>query len=1008
MKNIMRTKFLFVLLINAISIITAIPLMAADDFYINNMKSPQVSDMFRYGNVETSLFTGKLNLSIPIYQLKDPDFNLNIALRYNSEGFKPRKHSGYVGYNWFLEAGGCITREVRNIPDEYQRNYQLYGLMGMLPFTSYKVDKDSIFKLTDDIVRECGRYSFNLDTDCDYDVDYLPDIFNFNFCGYHGKFMINNQGEVVIIDGDYVSVDLSEFKDLPLPDISNASSFPTPNISSRIIIKTIDGYTYIFGGDRSSIEYTLAASNTKNIPEQYPTPISTWHLKKIIAPNQRNISFYYKDFETNNPQESDPLWIFNEYYDYFKKTDLYKVAIFDKTNIPVDSDKMSQNITKGCIIDSIVVSGQNDLHISFHNSIDSHELYNHTYYFLCNNNYMLDSICVRTDEHTLTTARLTSLYKSFIHNGTNNYGYSWRFLSSVDIDGIGKYLLEYNHPTSYPNLHSLGVIDLNIIDFYGYCRSNVFSGTLKKITYPTGGYQIFTFEKNYCGIERRYSTYGAADVQMSSITMTNKPISGIRIASINTYENDELIERKTYTYNQKGTNESSGIYYNQAQIYFASDSTQNFLTNSNGCYSMLDSHIGYSYVEEKTKYMVTGEENKAGYTFSTGRSSFNSSTDLTINRIPKERAVLLPWDNVHIILSGMLNYDSKLDGNGKLLLIEYYKNNLLTQSTQFEYNGIDNLTTELMPQVPTSLGCTDTVVVFSHYFASIARKLFVYPNVLTQKIVKDYGLDGQFLISSTNYTYDSKFRIKKETTTNSDGMTYFTKYTYPDEFNISYISSLGPNPSPYVLLKKHNQISEPIETISGYMEGYQEKVISGRINLFKVNRSIAPNNRQSVLPGGSVIVDSYPTIIPDSMILQTNLYPVLYKNLDLHITNSINDYQPISVVNDSLRYDSRYCPTCTYEFDSMLRLTSITPVNNVTTSYTWDGIYPISKTTGSQTSTYTYIPYVGMNSMTDARGVTTYYEYDAYGRLIEIYQLNNGRKEILNKYIYHIKSEPQL
>ena len=120
----MRTKFLFVLLINAISIITAIPLMAADDFYINNMKSPQVSDMFRYGNVETSLFTGKLNLSIPIYQLKDPDFNLNIALRYNSEGFKPRKHSGYVGYNWFLEAGGCITREVRNIPDEYQRNYQ--------------------------------------------------------------------------------------------------------------------------------------------------------------------------------------------------------------------------------------------------------------------------------------------------------------------------------------------------------------------------------------------------------------------------------------------------------------------------------------------------------------------------------------------------------------------------------------------------------------------------------------------------------------------------------------------------------------------------------------------------------------------------------------------------------------------------------------------------------------------------------------------------------------------
>jgi YD repeat-containing protein len=142
------------------------------------------------------------------------------------------------------------------------------------------------------------------------------------------------------------------------------------------------------------------------------------------------------------------------------------------------------------------------------------------------------------------------------------------------------------------------------------------------------------------------------------------------------------------------------------------------------------------------------------------------------------------------------------------------------------------------------------------------------------------------------------------------------------------------------------------------------------------------------------------------MILQTNLYPVLYKNLDLHITNSINDYQPISVVNDSLRYDSRYCPTCTYEFDSMLRLTSITPVNNVTTSYTWDGIYPVSKTVGNQTSTFSYIPYVGMSSMTDARGVTTYYAYDTYGRLIEVYRQHNTHgKEILNHYIYHIKTE---
>lgn len=1006
----MRTKILLVLLINAISIIASMPLMAADDFYLNNMKSPQVSDMFRYGNVETSLFTGKLNLSIPIYQLEDPDFNLNIALRYNSEGFKPRKHSGYVGYNWFLEAGGCITREVRNIPDEYQRNYQLYGLMGMLPFTSYKVDKDSIFKLTDDIVRECGTYSFNLDTDCDYDVDYLPDIFNFNFCGYHGKFMINNQGEVVIIDGDYVSVDLSEFKDLPV--IPNASAFPTPNVSSRIKIITTDGYTYIFGGDRSSIEYTLAASDTKNISKQFPTPITTWHLKKIIAPNKRTISFYYKDFETNNPQKSDPLWMFNEYYNYFKETDVFRIEWIRPSDFDTDIDieeeinKMAQNISKECIIDSIVVSGQNNLHIAFHNSIDSHKLYNHTYYLLCNNNYMLDSICVRTDEHTLTTARLTSLYKSFIHNGTNNFGYSWRFLSSVDIDGIGKYLLEYNHPTSYPNLHSLGVVDLNIIDFYGYCKSNVFSGTLKKITYPTGGHQIFTFEKNDCGIERWHHTHDTMNVEMISKIRSNKLIPGIRIASIDTYEDNELIERKTYTYKQKGTNKSSGIYYNQAQIYYANDSTRSILTDGNTCYSFLGSHIGYSYVEEKTKNMATGEENKVGHTFSTGISSFNSLTDNTINRIPKERARLVPLVNIQYLLSGMLNYNNELDGIGKLLLIEYYKNNVPTQTIQFEYNGIDNLTTELIPQVPTTLGCTDTVVVFSHYFAPIARKLFVYPNVLTQKIVKDYGLDGQFLISSTNYTYDSKFRIKKETTTNSDGTKHFIKHTYIDDLQTPqwYDGTFAPNP--YAVLLETHQISKPIETIFGYVDNGQEYTTGGEVNLYgMVLHADFPKNDSSQELQQRLLLDTL-EMVPDSLRIDiTGSHLSLYKTLSLSLSKGIVDYQPIFSNGDTISYDSRYRLACLYRFDDMNRLVRIAPYGKLQTTYTWDGIYPISKTTGNQTSTFTYIPYVGMSSMTDARGVTIYYEYDTYGRLIEVYRLNNGKKEILNKYIHHIKTE---
>ena len=93
--------------------------LADGDVYgYNTMISAHVTDMFRYGEFGTSLFTGRMQQTIPIYTLDDPDFKMNIALHYNAEGFKPRKHSGYVGYNWFLEAGGCITREVKDQPDE--------------------------------------------------------------------------------------------------------------------------------------------------------------------------------------------------------------------------------------------------------------------------------------------------------------------------------------------------------------------------------------------------------------------------------------------------------------------------------------------------------------------------------------------------------------------------------------------------------------------------------------------------------------------------------------------------------------------------------------------------------------------------------------------------------------------------------------------------------------------------------------------------------------------------
>lgn len=971
---------------------------ATNDFYINNATSPQVSDMFRYGDVNTALFTGKANVSIPIYELEDPDFNLHITLRYNSEGFKPRKHSGYIGYNWFLEAGGCITRETKNLPDETQRIYSSHNEKGMLPFTqSPTVDKYAIFNLDSNVVRNCGSKSYNLDTSCEYDIDYLPDLFHFNFCGHQGTFMLNNRGKAVVISGDFVEVDLSKLKDVPT---LLSKTLPSPNETSRITIRTTDGYTYVFGGDISALEYTLTTASGECLKMQYPTAVNTWNLKQIIAPNKRTITFYYKQFvNINNPQASDPLWLFNEYYDYFKKRPEPEVPMPE--NEIFHFDAMSQSFCKASILDSIIVSGTHNVHISFHNSTDTHKFYNHAHYSLCKQNYVLDSIQVRTDERVLKTAHLTSIHKSHLYPNSN-YGYSWRFLSSVDISGIGEYSLIYHHPTSYPDLYNPGEAYHNKIDYYGYCKSDVFSGLLHTITYPTGGKQVFTFERNDCGIARKYYFLGWDNVELLSDTEANTIVPGVRIRSIETQDiNGELIESKTYNYKRRGSDQSSGIYYNNILIYFPSeDPIAGFLVKNNGCYNLLSSHIGYSYVEEVTKHAATNEEYKVGYIFSTGKSYYNSLYDNTINRLPKEmHNDSIP--NWYYVLSDMLAYDNMLEVNGKLLLQEFYKNDTIIQSIKFDYNSIPN-TTELTPQEPSALECTDTIVVFSHNHAVITRKLYVCPNLLSRKIVNDIHPNGLHLFNSTNYTYDSKFRIKRESTTNSDGSTYFTKYSYIDDLSFSN-TDLSSNP--YAFLISLNKIDKPIEVVSGYVQDNLDYITKGQISLYKVEMRMKNTSRANSR-AARIIFDPTLPPVPDSLDINNYVrYPSLCNTLNLHVRNGVLDYSPIVGRGDSIVYDNRYKLACEYSFDPLYRLEKITPVDGYQITYTWDGIYPISQTVGNQTSTYTYIPYVGVSSATDARGVTTYYEYDAYGRLIEIYQLNNGRKDILNKYIYHIKTE---
>ena len=83
--------------------------------YGNITPSVETFTMTRYGSLVPSLYTGAMTFSLPLMTYSDPDFTIPVTLEYSFDGYRPGQHSGSVGYGWYLDCGGVITREVRVI-----------------------------------------------------------------------------------------------------------------------------------------------------------------------------------------------------------------------------------------------------------------------------------------------------------------------------------------------------------------------------------------------------------------------------------------------------------------------------------------------------------------------------------------------------------------------------------------------------------------------------------------------------------------------------------------------------------------------------------------------------------------------------------------------------------------------------------------------------------------------------------------------------------------------------
>jgi hypothetical protein len=259
-----------------------------------NLQSPNAASLGLYGEIPVSYFTGLPNIEVPLYNIQDGAIPLPITLSYHASGFRPDQHPGWVGMGWTLNAGGAITRQVNDMPDEFDHKQRgdkagFYFTRDILNVPEW--DQKSYMQTV-------ARADYENDIEPGFDTE--PDEFSFNFSGYSGKFYLGADGNWKVKCNKPVRVALlptTPFLEVPFvaPSGTEAALSGYPKTFAGFTLTAEDGTTYVFGGDTSAIEYSM--DFYKQSSDDWTA--GAWYLTKIIKNGYEMNLTYERDSFVN-------------------------------------------------------------------------------------------------------------------------------------------------------------------------------------------------------------------------------------------------------------------------------------------------------------------------------------------------------------------------------------------------------------------------------------------------------------------------------------------------------------------------------------------------------------------------------------------------------------------------------------------------------------------------------------------------------------------------------------
>ncbi|MCL6218453.1 RHS repeat protein [Zunongwangia pacifica] len=946
--------------------------------------SPNAATLGEYGNTPVSLAIGTPNISILIWNIKGSKLSLPISVSYRASGIKIEDQGSNIGLGWALNAGGVITRSIKGLPEN--------GINSYTNKISPKRPESLPFNMNPDlldlsIVTEISSEYSTTDTE--------PDLFFYNFGNYSGKFVFDENGAARI-----------------MPDSQFKLEYTT-NPEADIVITDLDGIKYYFDDTESiglnNISWYLtkivSADGSEEISFEYALEKFTyWYPARSIAYVDARLTIEENINAVNVQQRALRLTKINtnfgvslEFKAEQERSD-YNLSSASSANkakaITGIEIKYEGHLKKKVLFDQEFIETNKPLSTSnylwkFHDmSWANKRMY-------LKSIKEINTINVDEKKHVFEYWGRLSNGKDSLANKMSYAQDHWGYYNGENYNSSLRPAFSGSVP------HGLNVT-LSQKMVSGADRSASFPwsrcGTLKSITYPTGGKSTFNYEAHI-------GDHAHAD---------DVEVGGLRISEI--VERDfsgDILKTKKYEY-KNGFIVDYPNYTNYDAIFvfpnFDNDLGNFYLYNSNfnhtdpignhkqykvmihsgsvfGLGSTNGYHISYREVKEievgngfiLNVYNGANESRSGDFT-----DTYYEYDPVSVNNMRQRYSWRIAWQEEGIRKGsnfprsrGGWPYAPRTDYSWKRGLLQeqyFYKEGesipIKSIINDYSYKNLIPVYGLIWQKENIDSYTENPSTAWSVFFYGNYKIQYGVANLTKQTITQD----GVTVVR--DYDYNDKNQIASTTITNSDGKVMVTETKYPNDFAVSN--------NVYKKMETANILSPVIEE---KIRTHNAAVSTTRTNYKDWGNAVYQPERIQSSKGTGVWQDR---IVFEDYYANGKIKEVS-KAGGAHIVYlwGYHGQYPIAKIENTTK------ATLENELGLLKNVdeSDLPAINNLRSN---------SAFKDAMITTYEYEPLVGMTVMTDPRGRTTTYHYDDFGRL-EMVKDHEGK--LVEEYEYHYKGE---